>query len=74
MPSPQYFREQAELLRAMASAIHDRDYAAQLDARALLYLNQAEFPDQAISELNHLFEAFNQQQMRGFRTKQSSTL
>jgi hypothetical protein len=74
MPSPQYFREQAELLRAMASATHDCDYAAQLEARALLYLNQAELPDQPMSELNYLFDAFNQQQMRGFRTKQSSTL
>jgi hypothetical protein len=63
MPSPNYYRAQADLFFRMAMSCADRQRAATLEAHGRLFLNLAsQTPDES-PDLNALLRTFNEEQL-----------
>jgi len=64
MPSPSYYRDQANLFFRMALASSDAERGALLEAQGRLYLNLASQLHEPPTDLNPLLDLFNRGQMR----------
>ncbi len=63
MPSVDYYRDQARLLLSLALVTNDSEYAAQLEARARIYLALADIKDDPTAEFGQILDGFNDEQM-----------
>jgi hypothetical protein len=63
MTRTSYYQKQAQVLLLLALVTSDQDYAAQLEARARLYLTLADHPDNC-PDFPGLLADFNDQQLR----------
>jgi len=66
MPTPRYYREQANLLLTWAAESTDQEHKTALEARARELLAQAKLPadPEVPPTLDPLLDEFNDQQMR----------
>jgi hypothetical protein len=59
-----YYQVQARILLQLASTTSDREYAAQLEARARMYLSLADHPVDT-PDLPAILDDYNKGQLRG---------